>query len=258
MFRHPRSGETVCRGSQKAGHHGCRADGRRQRSDRLVCRRLCLVGLPERRTDARIVVASLHLGVGGGIWRIRDDVDRVAAAVWSADGGMEAWSMAMLFCLLVGVAMMLIGVPVIFSFTLIGLLMAYLLGIDLAALMPAAVRSIDSFTLLALPMFILLGALMRDADLSSRLIDFSKALVGHIRGGLGAVTILSCAVFGAISGSAAAAITSIGAFMIPELERNGYPKGYATGLVAASSLLSLLIPPSIPMIIFAKIGRAHV
>lgn len=166
--------------------------------------------------------------------------------------------MTMLFCLLVGVAMMLIGVPVIFSFTLIGLLMAYLLGIDLATLMPAAVRSIDSFTLLALPMFILLGALMRDADLSSRLIDFSKALVGHIRGGLGAVTILSCAVFGAISGSAAAAITSIGAFMIPELERNGYPKGYATGLVAASSLLSLLIPPSIPMIIFAMAARISI
>lgn len=166
--------------------------------------------------------------------------------------------MTLLLCLLLGVCLMLIGLPVIFSFTLAGMLMAYLLGIDLAMLMPAAVRAIDSFTLLALPMFILLGALMRDSDLSSRLIDLSKALVGRIRGGLGAVTILSCAVFGAISGSAAAAITSIGAFMIPELERDGYPKGYAVGLVAASSLLSLLIPPSIPMIVFAMAAQISI
>lgn len=166
--------------------------------------------------------------------------------------------MTLLICLLIIIALMLIGLPVLFAFTLGGMLMAYLLGIDLAALMPAAVRSIDSFTLLALPMFILLGALMRESDLSSRLIDLSKALVGRVRGGLGAVTILSCAIFGAISGSAAAAITSIGAFMIPELEREGYPKGYATGLVAASSLLSLLIPPSIPMIVFAMAAQISI
>lgn len=166
--------------------------------------------------------------------------------------------MTMLICLLLTLGLMLIGLPVVFSFALGGMLLAYFLGVDLAMLMPAAVRSIDSFTLLALPMFILLGALMRDSDLSSRLIDLSKALVGRFRGGLGAVTILSCAVFGAISGSASAAITSIGAFMIPELERDGYPKGYATGLVASSSLLSLLIPPSIPMIVFAMAAQISI
>lgn len=156
------------------------------------------------------------------------------------------------------ITLMLVGVPVVFAFTLGGLLFASMVGVELSTLMPAAVRSIDSFTLLALPMFILLGALMRDSDLSSRMITLSKALVGRFTGGLGAVTILSCAVFGAISGSASAAITSIGAMMIPELERDGYSKGYATGLVAASSLLSLMIPPSIPMIIFAMAARISI
>lgn len=156
------------------------------------------------------------------------------------------------------VALMLIGVPVVFAFTLGGIVYASMAGVELSTLMPAAVRSIDSFTLLALPMFILLGALMRDANLSTRMIELSKALVGRFAGGLGAVTILSCAIFGAISGSASAAITSIGATMIPELERDGYTKGYATGLVAASSLLSLMIPPSIPMIIFAMTARISI
>lgn len=156
------------------------------------------------------------------------------------------------------IALMLIGVPVVFAFTLGGIMYASMAGVELSTLMPAAVRSIDSFTLLALPMFILLGALMRDANLSTRMIGLSKALVGKFTGGLGAVTILSCAIFGAISGSASAAITSIGATMIPELERDGYSKGYATGLVAASSLLSLMIPPSIPMIIFAMTARISI
>lgn len=166
--------------------------------------------------------------------------------------------MAMSIFLVFTVIMMMIGLPVVYAFTIGGMLFAYLVGVDLAILMPAAVRSVDSFTLLALPMFILLGALMRDSDLSSRLIDLAKSLVGRFRGGLGAVTILSCAVFGAISGSASAAITSIGAFMIPELEQEGYPRGYATGLVGASSLLSLLIPPSIPMIVFAMAAQISI
>lgn len=166
--------------------------------------------------------------------------------------------MAMSIFLVLTLIMMMIGLPVVYAFTIGGMLLAYLVGVDLAILMPAAVRSVDSFTLLALPMFILLGALMRDSDLSSRLIDLAKALVGRFRGGLGAVTILSCAVFGAISGSASAAITSIGAFMIPELQRDGYSPGYATGLVAASSLLSLLIPPSIPMIVFAMAAQISI
>lgn len=166
--------------------------------------------------------------------------------------------MALTLFLIVTILLMLVGTPVVFAFTLGGLLFAGMVDVNLNTLMPAAVRSIDSFTLLALPMFILLGALMRDADLSSRMINLSKALVGRFTGGLGAVTILSCGVFGAISGSASAAITSIGTIMIPELERDGYSKGYATGLVAASSLLSLMIPPSIPMIIFAMAARISI
>ena len=156
------------------------------------------------------------------------------------------------------VAAMLIGVPVAFAFALGGFALIWIFELDPGFAIPAAIRAIDSFTLLSLPLFILAGALMREADISRRLVAFSAVLVGRIRGGLGVVTIFSCAIFGAISGSASAAISSIGSILIPEMQRHGYTRGYATGLVAVSSLLSLLIPPSIPMIVFAMAAQLSI
>jgi len=156
------------------------------------------------------------------------------------------------------VVIMLLGVPVGFAFGLGGFLILFLTGMDPRFAIPAAFRNLESYTLLALPLFIMAGGLMRDADISRRLIAFTLSFLGRIRGGLGVVCVVSCTIFGAISGSASAAIAAIGSVLIPEMVKQGYPGGYSTGLVAASSMLALLIPPSIPMIVFAMTAQISI
>jgi tripartite ATP-independent transporter DctM subunit len=136
--------------------------------------------------------------------------------------------------------------------------MLILTGMDPRFAMPAAFRNLESYTLLALPLFIMAGGLMRDADISRRLIAFTMSFLGRIKGGLGMVCVVACTIFGAISGSASAAIAAIGSVMIPEMVDQGYSRGYAVGLVAASSMLALLIPPSIPMIVFAMTAQVSI
>jgi tripartite ATP-independent transporter DctM subunit len=156
------------------------------------------------------------------------------------------------------VFMMLIGVPVGFSFGLGGFCILFFSGIDPRFAIPAAFRSIESYTLMALPLFILAGGLITESDISKRLLDFTMAIVGRIRGSLGVVCVVTCTIFGAISGCASGAIAAIGSVLIPEMERQGYPRGYATGLVATSSMIALLIPPSIPMIAFAMTAQISI
>jgi len=156
------------------------------------------------------------------------------------------------------VVMMLLGVPVGFSFGLGGFAILFLTGLDPRFAIPSAFRNLESYTLLALPLFIMAGGLMRDADISRRLIAFTMSFLGRIRGGLGMVGVVSCTIFGAISGSASAAIAAIGSVLIPEMVEQGYSRGYSTGLVAASSMLALLIPPSIPMIVFAMTAQISI
>jgi len=156
------------------------------------------------------------------------------------------------------VVIMLLGVPVGFAFGLGGFAILAITGLDPRFAIPAAFRNLESYTLLALPLFILAGGLMRDADISRRLIAFTMAFLGRIKGGLGMVCVVSCTIFGAISGSASAAIAAIGSVIIPEMVDQGYSRGYSTGLVAASSMLALLIPPSIPMIVFAMTAQISI
>jgi C4-dicarboxylate transporter DctM subunit len=156
------------------------------------------------------------------------------------------------------VLVMLMGVPVGFAFGLGGFLILFLTNLDPRFAMPAAFRNLESYTLLALPLFIMAGGLMKDADISKRLIAFTQSFLGRVRGGLGMVCVVCCTIFGAISGSASAAIAAIGSVMIPEMVEQGYPRGYATGLVACSSMLALLIPPSIPMIVFAMTAQISI
>jgi len=156
------------------------------------------------------------------------------------------------------VIIMLLGVPVGFSFGLGGFAILFITGLDPRFAIPSAFRNLESYTLLALPLFIMAGGLMRDADISKRLIAFTMSFLGRIKGGLGMVCVVSCTIFGAISGSASAAIAAIGSVIIPEMVEQGYDRGYSTGLVAASSMLALLIPPSIPMIIFAMTAQISI
>jgi len=115
--------------------------------------------------------------------------------------------------------------------------------------------SLLSTTLLAIPSFVFAGVVMTHGGISKYLIAAIRAWTGHIQGGLAIVTIIACAIFAAVSGSSAATAAAIGAIMLPAMMENGYSKRYAMGIVAASGTLGILIPPSVPMVIFGFIAE---
>lgn len=162
---------------------------------------------------------------------------------------MSEYGIALAVVLLV--VLIVVEFPIAFAFAAASIVIAITTGRDLALVLPTAFWQVGGFALLALPLFIIAGSVMRDAEISERLIAVVERLLGRFRGSLGAVTVISCMLFGAISGSGAAAIAAIGSVMIPKMSEKGYDRGYATSLVACSSVLALLIPPSIPMIVFA-------
>ncbi|AMX01490.1 TRAP transporter large permease [Microbulbifer thermotolerans] len=137
----------------------------------------------------------------------------------------------------------------------IATLLTMLVTIDpLPALITMAQRmasGIDSFALLAIPFFILSGLLMGSGGIARRIIAFARVLVGMLPGGLAFVNIISCTLFGSISGSAVAATSAIGGFMIPSMNKEGYDKNFNTAVTVASSTTGLLIPPSNILIVFS-------
>ena len=112
-------------------------------------------------------------------------------------------------------------------------------------------NGVNSFALLAIPFFILSGYLMGKGGLARRLIDFASVLVGALPGGLGYVNTLTCMLFGSISGSAAAAVSSVGGFMIPEMNRKGYGREFNVSITTTAATTGLLIPPSNVMIVYS-------
>jgi len=112
------------------------------------------------------------------------------------------------------------------------------------------IQQLGNPVLLAIPLFVLAGTIMSASGIAASLLRFVSAFIGHIRGGLGVVAAVSCAIIGAISGSGLTGIAAIGPLLIPEMERRGYPRAYATALIANSSILGLLIPPSVTMIVY--------
>lgn len=130
--------------------------------------------------------------------------------------------------------------------------MAYLAVTDTSILMLAQrlVYGLNSFTLLAVPLFILVGNLMDSGGISKRLTDWAKSILGWLPGGLGIVTVFSCAIFAALTGSGPATVAAIGSIMLPSMLKAGYSRETSAGLVAAAGALGPIIPPSIPMIIY--------
>jgi len=108
----------------------------------------------------------------------------------------------------------------------------------------------DNFPLMAIPLFILAGAIMQRGGIANRLLDLVDAMVGHLRGGLAMASIMGCMFFSAISGSSAATVATIGTIMVPKMTERGYSKGFAYALVATGGTLGVLLPPSIPIVIF--------
>jgi len=143
------------------------------------------------------------------------------------------------------------GVPVAISFGAIALYFTFAFDISSAMLIPSAFNQIKSAVLLSIPFFILIGNLMSSGGLAVRLIAFVNSIVGYMRSGLGAVMIITCALFGSIGGSCSAAVAAVGTIIVPQMEKCGYPRNYSTALIACSSILGQLIPPSISGIIYA-------
>ena len=156
------------------------------------------------------------------------------------------------------VLLMIVGIPVAFSFAGMLIVLSIFYDVNFQSLMLTGFWSMNSVILMALPLFIMTGYLMQSGGLAKRLIDFIESIVGKIPGGLGISMILAAGVFGAISGTATAAVASIGSIMIDPLEERGYGRAYTSALLGISSLLGILIPPSITMILFAAVTRQSV
>lgn len=152
-----------------------------------------------------------------------------------------------------------IGVPIAYSLGLSTTLYFLIFNNQLLQVMPQILfAGMDSYTLIALPLFILMGQLMNESQITSRLIDYCLIFVGKIRGGLGLVNVISSMLFGGISGSSVSDTASIGSILIPEMKNRGYPEDYAAGLTVASSTMGMIIPPSIPMVLFAVTAQESV
>jgi tripartite ATP-independent transporter DctM subunit len=146
---------------------------------------------------------------------------------------------------------MIINLPISFGIGLSAMLASLTMDIDRATIVQRMLSGVNSFPLLAVIFFIFAGTLLAKGGVSTRLVRLAEVLVGRIPGALAHVTIIACMFFGGVSGSAVAEVSSIGAMMIPTMEKAGYKKETATSIALASAVMGPIIPPSIPMIIFA-------
>jgi len=156
------------------------------------------------------------------------------------------------------IVLMAIGVPVAWSFAAVLAYLVYIYDISLTTLLLQGFRSLDHVILLALPLFVLAGYLMKSGGIARRLVDFIEMLVSGRRGGLGSSMVVASGIFGAISGTASGAVASIGTIMVGPLAERGYPRGYSSALLGISSLLGILIPPSVTMILFGVVTRQSI
>lgn len=155
-------------------------------------------------------------------------------------------------------ALLFFGVPVPFSFFGVSILLVYLGGYDTSFLLPYGYTKVSSYVLLAIPLFIMAGGIIERSNMGEKLVNFVELFVGKVKGSLGVVAVVSCAIFGAISGSAAATQSVIGSIMWPRMEAAGYSKGKSAALIASSCLLGGMIPPSGLMIIYAWTAQVSV
>ena len=156
---------------------------------------------------------------------------------------------------------MVIGLSLIVLFTFgvpiaISIVLASIIGIEFFTRLPLLLVpqqmfiGIDKFPLMAIPFFILAGNLMAAGGISQRLVDLAKSIVGRVQGGLAMSCVLTCMMFAAVSGSSVATTFAIGAILIPAMVKHGYPKPLAASIQASSAELGVLIPPSIPLILY--------
>ena len=155
--------------------------------------------------------------------------------------------------------LLMINMPIAFA---LGIATAVTLIFDdtlpLNSIVTRAFVGVDSFTLLAIPFFIIAGELMNACGITQRIVNFSSSLVGHIRGGLAHVSIVSSMFFAGISGSATADASALGSMLIPAMKKNGFDADYAVAVSASSSAVGPIIPPSIMMVIYGSIANVSI
>ncbi len=159
--------------------------------------------------------------------------------------------MTVVIALLILLAMLVIGLPIPLAFLASAGSICLFGGYDPSMLMVYGYNKTNSILLLTIPLFVLAGSIMDKGGIGEKLIGTVEKYVGKIKGGLGIVTVVSCAVFGAVSGSSSATLSCIGSIMVPRLKNNGYPEGLIGALLASSGVLGILIPPSMLMILYA-------
>ncbi len=147
--------------------------------------------------------------------------------------------------------LLLMGVPVAFCLGLSSMATVLYMGIPPVVVFQQMSTGMNAFAMLAIPFFIYSGDLMIRGGIADRLIQFASSLVGHLRGGLGQVNVITCTLFGGISGSAVADASAVGGIMIPQMVKRGYAADYAVNVTANAAIIALLIPPSHNMIIYS-------
>ena len=168
--------------------------------------------------------------------------------------------MTLVLMLLGLLALILINVPIAVSLAIVALV-SIVLTQGLEMLPNIALTMFDgarSFPLLAIPMFVLAGAIMNTGGISRRLIAFASALFGFIRGGLAMINIGVSMFFAEISGSAVADVAATGSVLIPAMKKRGYPRTFAAAVTSSSASLAIIIPPSIPMILYGVMAGASI
>ncbi len=159
-----------------------------------------------------------------------------------------------LFLVFFGLA--LVGVPLLYALlgTTVGVIVVAGLTHPLETIVLSFIGGVEPFILIAVPLFIFAGEILSSGGVGRRIVDFAKALLGFLPGGLGVVTVASCLMFGGVSGSAIADTAAIGSLVIPAMVKRGYSRGFAAALLAVAGTLALLMPLSIPFLVYAFIS----
>lgn len=152
------------------------------------------------------------------------------------------------------------GIPIALTLGIAGTAYLYMSGNGMMVLMlpQRMMAGIDQFVLLTIPLFLLAGALMNVGGITDRIVHFARAMVGHRRGGMSSVSILSAGFFAGISGSATAEASALGSILIPTMSKQGMPPAYAAALIAVASIMGPIIPPSITMIIYGVLSGTSI
>ena len=163
------------------------------------------------------------------------------------------------FLLVLMLATMLIGVPILLAIALVGYVgVAAVPDLVLPLFAQKMFAQLDSFTLLALPYFILAGGLMSASGMSQQLVDFSRVLVGHLRAGLAHAAVVASMIFAGVSGSSTADASAISAIVIPTMKKSGYKAGFAAALIATAGTIGAIIPPSMVMVVYGSIAQVSI